>query len=56
MGFIICLKNILLPFILLLFHTALLKCFICSRVAVLDSPWCNNSYRGYQALDQGDFY
>ena len=38
------------------FHTALLKCFICSRVAILDSPWCNNSCRGYQELGQGDFY
>ena len=39
----------------LLFHTALLKCFIWSKVASLDSPWCNNSYRDYQKLGQGDF-
>ena len=40
----------------LLFHTALLICFICSRVAILDSPWCNNCCRGYQELGQVDFY
>ena len=41
---------------LLLFHTALLKCFICSRVDILDSPWCKNSCRVYQELEQVDFY
>ena len=40
----------------LLFPTALLKCFIYSRVGTLDSPWCNNSCRTYQELGQGDFY
>ena len=40
----------------LLFHATLLKCFICSRVAILDSPWGNNSCHGYQELAQGDFY
>ena len=39
----------------LLFHTALLKCFICSRAAILYSSWCNNSCRGYQELGQGHF-
>ena len=34
----------------------LLNCFICSRVGVLDSPWCSNSCRGYQEVVQGDFY
>ena len=40
----------------LLFHTALLKCFIYSRVDILDSPWCNNPCRAYEELGQGDFY
>ena len=41
----------------LLFHKALLKFFIYSRVGILDFPWCNNPYRGYQELgNQGDFY
>ena len=40
----------------LLFHTALLKCFIYSRVGILDPPWCNNSCHAYQELGQGDFY
>ena len=39
----------------LLFDSTLLKRFICSKVAILDSPWCNNSCRGYQELGQGDF-
>ena len=50
-GFILCLKKTFL-----LFHTALLKCFIYSRVGVLDSPWCNNPCSAYQELGQGDFY
>ena len=40
----------------LLFNTALLKCFIYSRVAILDSPWCSNHCRACQELGQGDFY
>ena len=40
----------------LLFHAALLKCFIYSRVGILDPPWCNNSCHAYQELGQGDFY
>ena len=40
----------------MLFHKALLKCFICSTVGILYSPWCNNSCRAYQKLGQGDFY
>ena len=41
----------------LLFHTALIKCFICSRVVgILNSTWCNNSCRVDQELGQGDFY
>ena len=28
--------------VFLLFHTVLLKCFIYSRVGILDSTWCNN--------------
>ena len=40
----------------LLFNTALLKCFIYSRVAILDSPWSNNPCCAYQELGQGDFY
>ena len=32
---------------------ALLKCFICSGVGILDSLWCNNSCRAYQELGQG---
>ena len=39
-----------------LFQTALLKCFIYSRVGTLDSPWSNNPCRTYQELGQGDFY
>ena len=40
----------------LLSHTALLRCFICSRAGILDPPWCNNSCRAYQELGQGNFY
>ena len=40
----------------LLFVTVLLKCFIYSRVGILDSPWCDNSCRTYQELGEGDFY
>ena len=40
----------------LLCHTGLLKCFIYSRVGILDSPWCNNPCRAYKELGQGDFY
>ena len=40
----------------LLFHMTLLKCFIYSRVGILDSPWGNNPCRAYQELSQGDFY
>ena len=40
----------------LLFHTAILKYFICSSVTILVSSWRNNSYRGYQELGQGSFY
>ena len=40
----------------LLFDTALLKCFVYSRVGILDYPWCNNPCRAYQELGQGDFY
>ena len=39
----------------LLFHTTLSKCFLYSRVGILDSPWCNNPYCPYQELGQGDF-
>ena len=35
---------------------SILKRFICSRVGILDSPWCNNSCRAYRELGQGDFY
>ena len=40
----------------LLSHTALLRCFICSRAGILDPPWCNSSCRAYQELGQGNFY
>ena len=40
----------------LLFDTALLKCFVYSRVGILDYPWCNNPCCAYQELGQGDFY
>ena len=40
----------------LLFDMALLKTFVCSRVGILDYPWCNNPFRTYQELGQGDFY
>ena len=40
----------------LLFDTALLKCFVYSRVCILDYPWCNNPCCAYQELGQGDFY
>ena len=40
----------------LLFHTALLKRFIYSRVGILDSPWRNNPCCAYQELGQGDSY
>ena len=40
----------------LLSHTALLRCFICSRAGIWDPPWCNNSCRSYQELGQGNFY
>ena len=49
-GFIPCLKNVLaIP-------NALLKCFIYSRVGILEFPWCNNPCRTYQELNLGDFY
>ena len=41
---------------ILLFDTVLLKCFVYSRVGILDYPWCNNPCRAYQELGQGDFY
>ena len=40
----------------LLFDTALLKCFVCSRVDILDYPRCNNPYRAYQELGQANLY
>ena len=40
----------------LLLNTALLKCFVYSKVGILDYPWCNNPCHAYQELDQGDFY
>ena len=40
----------------LLFDTALLKCFVYSRVGILDYPWRNNPCCAYQELGQGDFY
>ena len=41
----------------LLFHTALLKCFILQPIyGILYSSWCNNSCRTYHELRQGDFY
>ena len=32
------------------------QCFTYSRVGILDSLWCDNPCRIYQALVQGDFY
>ena len=32
----------------LLFDTALLKCFVYSRVDILDYPWCNNPCCAHQ--------
>ena len=40
----------------LLFDMALLKCFVYSKVGILDYPWSNNPCRAYQELGQGDFY
>ena len=40
----------------LLFDTALLKCFVYSRVGILDYPWCNNPCRAYQELGQANLY
>ena len=40
----------------LLFDRALLKCFVYSRVGILDYPWCNNPCCAHQELGQGDFY
>ena len=40
----------------LLFDTVLLKCFVYSRVCILDYPWCNSPCCAYQELGQGDFY
>ena len=40
----------------LLFDTALLKCFVYSRVGILDYPWCNNPCCSYQELGQGNSY
>ena len=39
----------------LLFDTALLNCFVYSKVAILDFPWCNKFCRAYLELGQGDF-
>ena len=36
--------------------TTLLKCFVYSRVGILDYSWCNNPCCPYQKLDKGDFY
>ena len=37
----------------LLFHTALLKCFIYSSAGILESPWCNNPCQGgFYSFDQ----
>ena len=36
--------------------TTLLKCFVYSRVGILDYPWCNNPCCAYQELAKGDFY
>ena len=49
--FILCLKKAFL-----FFQTALLKCFIYSRVRTIDSPWCINSCRAYQESGQGNLY
>ena len=38
------------------FDTALLKCFVFSRVGILDYPCCSNPCGAYQELGQGDFY
>ena len=38
------------------FDTALLKCFVFSRVGILDYPCCNNPCGAYLELGQGDFY
>ena len=35
--------------------TTLLKCFVYSRVGILDYPWCNNPCCAYQELGLGDF-
>ena len=40
----------------LLSDTAPLKCFVYSRVGILDYPWCKNPCCAYQELGQGDFY
>ena len=51
MGFIFCLGK------LSCCSTRLFKkCFICSRVGILDSPWCNNCCHPYKELGQGGFY
>ena len=36
--------------------TALLKCFVYSRIGILDYRWCKNPCYAYQDLGQGDFY
>ena len=46
MGFILCLKN------LLLFHRALLKL----GIQILHAPWCNNLCRAFKELGQSNFY
>ena len=40
----------------LLFDTALLKCFVYSRVGILDYSRCSNPCCANQELGQGDFY
>ena len=40
----------------LLFDMALFKCFVYSKVGILDYPWCSNPCRAFQELGLGDFY
>ena len=40
----------------LLFDMALLKCFVYSRVGILDYPWCKNPCCAHQELGPGDLY
>ena len=40
----------------LLFDTALLKCFVYTRVGILDYPRCKNPCCAHEELGQGDFY